>query len=89
MVTSAAPVITVNAQKPEKEEEEDEDSEEDEDDWEEVEGKCGESFKKTVFNMIPIIFLIVDSLNLNHNLIVFYFNSSVVLYKAKIKKMIC
>uniref|UniRef100_A0A7N6BPV9 Xeroderma pigmentosum, complementation group C n=1 Tax=Anabas testudineus TaxID=64144 RepID=A0A7N6BPV9_ANATE len=37
MVTSAAPVITVNAQKPEKEEEEDEDSEEDEDDWEEVE----------------------------------------------------
>lgn len=39
MVTSKAPVVTVNAKKPLKEEEEDEeeDSEEDEDDWEEVE----------------------------------------------------
>lgn len=41
MVTSAAPPVMVNAEKPEHEGEEDEDSEEDEDDWEEVEGEWG------------------------------------------------
>ncbi|XP_037629601.1 DNA repair protein complementing XP-C cells [Sebastes umbrosus] len=41
MVTSPAPVVTMNAMKTAKEEEEEEDSEEDEDDWEEVEELSG------------------------------------------------